>query len=325
MTTRERFLTVMSFGTPDRVPYFEEGIRKNVIKSWKKQGLVSESELSKRFSTDHFEEIAPELDPIPEFSSWPSKVKDLEILKKRLTPTASERFPRGWKKRARQSNKNCDIIFYRVHRGLFLSLGVYKWDRFVDVIALLLEDPEFVHRVLAIQAEFSAALLTNTLKETSIDAIIFSEPIGGNEGPLVSPRMYEEYILKSFDPIFEVIKNHNIKYLIVRTYANAKILIPTLLKYGINCLWACETNVAEMDYRDLRTEFGNELRLIGGIDLDALRLGKDAIRREIEDKVPSLIAQGGYIPLADGRVRQDVSFDNYVYYRELLERMTKTA
>ena len=106
------------------------------------------------------------------------------------------------KKRANQSSKNTDINFYRVHRGLFLSLGVYKWDRFIDVIALLVEDPEFVHRVLAIQAEFSAALLQKTLKETNIDAIIFSEPIGGNEGPLVSPRIYEEYILKSFNPIF---------------------------------------------------------------------------------------------------------------------------
>ena len=78
-----------------------------------------------------------------------------------------------------------------------------------------------------------------------------------------------------------------------------------------------------MDYRSLRKEFGRELRLIGGIDLDALRENKEAIRREIEEKVPPLIAEGGYIPLADGRVRQDVPFENYVYYRRLLEKVTQ--
>jgi len=88
-------------------------------------------------------------------------------------------------------------------------------------------------------------------------------------------------------------------------------------------LWACEVNVEAMDYRDLRREFGRDLRLIGGIDLDALRRDKEAIRRELEEKVPPLVADGGYVPLADGRVRVDVPFENYVYYRELLERVTR--
>jgi uroporphyrinogen decarboxylase len=105
------------------------------------------------------------------------------------------------------------------------------------------------------------------------------------------------------------------------TYANARLLIPSILKWGFNCLWACEVNIEAMDYLDIRREFGRDLRLIGGIDLDALRGDKESIRREVEDKVPHLVADGGYVPLADGRVRSDVSFDNYVYYRKLLKRV----
>lgn len=324
MTSRERFLTVMSFGNPDRVPYFEEGIRRDVLKTWRKQGLSSGKKLSDIFTTDRFEEIAPELDPIPDFDTWPTAVNELEILKNRLNPDDPHRFPRNWKKKFQLLKKNDQVLFYRVHRGLFLSLGVYKWHRFMEVISLLLEYPEYVHHVLAIQAEFAAKILENTLQEVEIDAVIFGEPIGGNEGPLISPYMYEKFVLESFHPIFNVLKNNKIETIIVRTYANARILIPSLLKYGINCLWACETNVEAMDYRDLRKEFGKDLRLIGGIDLDALRKDKDAIRREIEDKVPSLIAEGGYIPLADGRIRKEIPFENYVYYRQLLEQVTKT-
>jgi len=35
---------------------------------------------------------------------------------------------------------------------------------------------------------------------------------------------------------------------------------------------------------------------------------------------PLLLEQGGYAPLLDGRVREDVSWENYFNYRELLER-----
>jgi hypothetical protein len=64
------------------------------------------------------------------------------------------------------------------------------------------------------------------------------------------------------------------------------------------------------------------LRLIGGIDTDLLRGDKRGIKREIEEKVPPLLADGGYIPLADGRIRADVHFENYRYYRQLLEEIT---
>jgi uroporphyrinogen decarboxylase len=80
-----------------------------------------------------------------------------------------------------------------------------------------------------------------------------------------------------------------------------------------------------MDYRELRREFGPELRLIGGIDLDTLRRDREAIRREVEEKVPQLVTDGGYVPLADGRIRVDVPFENYVYYRQLLQNVTQKA
>jgi uroporphyrinogen decarboxylase len=140
---------------------------------------------------------------------------------------------------------------------------------------------------------------------------------------LISPRMYEEFVLKSYEPLLAVMRHFGVETIILRTYANARVLIPSILKWGFNCLWACEVNVEAMDYRDLRREFGRNLRLIGGIDLDALRRGKEAIRREIEEKVPLLLADGGYVPVADGRIREDVSFENYAHYRRLLEMKTR--
>jgi uroporphyrinogen decarboxylase len=74
-----------------------------------------------------------------------------------------------------------------------------------------------------------------------------------------------------------------------------------------------------LDYRLLRQEFGDELKLIGGIDTNALFADKKTIRKEIEAKVPPLIDQGGFVPLLDGRIRELVPYENYLYYRQLLE------
>jgi hypothetical protein len=78
-----------------------------------------------------------------------------------------------------------------------------------------------------------------------------------------------------------------------------------------------------MGYRDLRCEFGRDLRLIGGIDLDVLRLDKESIKREVYEKLPPLLAEGGFIPLADGRVRKDIPLENYLHYRRLFEDVTQ--
>jgi uroporphyrinogen decarboxylase len=202
-------------------------------------------------------------------------------------------------------------------------MGVMGWQRFTEVIRMLVYAPEVVHETMRIQGEFAANLAEMVLQKVDVDAAVFSEPIGENHGPLISPRMYQEFVLPSYEPLLNVLGKHGVENIIFRTFANARLLIPSILKWGFNCLWACEVNLDDMDYSDLRREFGRDLRLIGGIDLDALRHDKETIRRELEKKLPPLLADGGYIPLADGRVRQDVPYENYVYYRKFLEKVTK--
>ena len=323
MSSRERFRETMSYGTPDRVPYFEEGIRKDVLRAWRTQGLARDADLSTLFPSDQRERIKVDLEPRPKFISRRAKMTDLKKFKRRLDPRDKKRLPSRWSRRVRAWQTRDHVLMLYVHRGLFLTMGVGNWETFINVMEMLTEQPDVVHKRMQIQGEFAACLTDRILQEVDIDAIIFSEPIGGNDRPLISPKMYEEFVLKSYEPILDVLHHHSVATICLQTFANARILIPSILKWGFNCLWACEVHIEAMDYRSLRKEFGRDLRLIGGIDLDALRKGQAAIRQEIEEKVPPLIEDGGFIPLADGRVRADVPFENYAYYRRILEDVTQ--
>jgi hypothetical protein len=323
MNGRTRFLETMRFERPDRVPYFEEGIRNNVLTAWKKQGLPAHADLSQLFLTDAREEIQLGVEPHPWPRRWPSGRDELPSFTRLFDPADRSRLPEGWKKGLVGWQRREHVLMLQVHIGFFESMGVNGWDRLHALIVQLHDDPGLVAEMMRIQAECVAAVAERILGETAIDAAVFSEPIGDNNGPLISPKMYKDIVLASYRPILEVLRRHGVEVVIFRTYANARQLLPVLLEAGIDCLWACEVNTAAMDYRSLRAEFGRDLRLIGGIDLDVLRQDKAAIRREVEEKVPPLLAQGGYVPLADGRVREDIPYENYAYYRRLLEKVTR--
>jgi len=323
MTSRERFRETMRYGMPDRVPYFEEGLRDDVLAEWHKQGLPPDADLAAMFHVDARERMPVNIEPIPPMERPLTTREDFLELRLRLDPDDAKRLPDDWPARVAAWRTREHVLELQLHRGFFLSMGVRDARTFDPVVYLLHDDPRLVHDTLNLYSDFGARLAERILHEVDVDCAIFSEPIGGNDRPLLSPETYGRFVLSSYRPILDAARRGGVGTLVYMTYANARPLLPGVVRAGFECLWACEVNVEAMDYLSLRRRFGRDLRLIGGIDLDTLLEDKAAIRREMERVIPPLLAQGGYIPLADGRVRANVPFDNYRYYRELLEQLTR--
>lgn len=317
MTSRERFKETLNFCQPDRIPFLEEGIRDEVFNKWN----ISPQKLRKQFNIDIYKFLMPLIDPVPEPRQWPESISEIESFRKSLNPDHPSRFGYDWRNDVKDCEKNDIIRILRVHRGFFLSMGVGDWKRFEDVINLLLEDTKFVQRYMQMYGEFAAQVIQRALHKVDVDAVYFSEPIGGKYAPLISPQMYHEVILKSYIPSLKVLKDNKIDIIIFLSYSNIRNLIPMLLGAGFNCLWACETDSPEMDYRSIRKEYGHDLSLIGGIDLDILTRQEDVIKHELNKRVLPLLADGGYIPLTDGRVRENIFLEKYMNYRRTLSNI----
>jgi hypothetical protein len=257
-------------------------------------------------------------DPLPEPSIWPVKMAQIPDFRARLDANHPQRFGREWVEQGLACRDREVIRILRVHHGYFQSMGISDWDRFENVITLMAEDPEFVLRFMRMYGEETAQILKFALHKQNVDAAYFNEPIGGKNGPLISPEDYKKFALNNYKPVLDLLRDHNVTNIIFMSYSNVRKLLPMLIDSGFNCLWSCETDHPDMDYRSIRGEFGKNLRLIGGIDLKILEQDQKTMAHIIDETVTPLLAQGGYIPLANGRIRKNILPEKYILYRQLI-------
>ena len=321
MTSRERFHETMHGGRPDHVPWLEEGLRDDVLEAWREQGLSEDSALAETFRYDRRERIELDLAPRPQQNDVPATRAELSRLARGLDPEDPARLPKQWNRNVDRWRKRDHLLELPIHRGLFLSMGANDWGSLERLLYLIADDPLLVREAMDRHAAFAAKLADRILSQVTVDFASFSEPISGSHGPLISPETYRRWAVDSYKPVLDVLRRHGVETIVFITWANSLALLQEVVAAGFNCLWAMETN--GMDYRWLRHRFGKSLRLIGGIDLDCLTRSQEAIEREIMTKVPPLLAEGGYVPLADGRVRANIPFENFLYYRRLLEQVTQ--
>lgn len=310
MNSRSRFAAAMRGDRVDRLPFLEDSFSDEFLEKLKGMELD--------FPSDRVEDISLNLDPVPPFEGKAAWEMDLPELRRRLDAEDPARLPGQWREKTAAWSGREHILKFTIHRGLFLSLGIGDWRGLEAGLEAICERPGRIWDVMAVFGDFAARLAARVLDEVEVDMVCFSEPIAGGGGPLVSPAAYERLALKSYVPILEILRARKVETIALVAWADTRILLPKVLASGFNCLWAQETHGPEMDYRNLRKEFGGELRLIGGLDLDNLLKGRTGISQEVETKLAALLPQGRYIPAADGRVRAGMPPENYVYFRRLL-------
>lgn len=319
LTSQQRFQQTIS-GQDVRPPLFPEGLREGVLQGWRSQGFLRRKKLESIYHYDAFEEVDIATDLRQAYPDWPKDRQGLRDLRRGIDPEERRWLPKGWAQKVKRWSQRDFPLFLVVHDGLFLTMGISDGASFTEAMVTLCKKRVYVEELLALQAEFEAGLAKRLLRDVRFDAAIFSEPIASHQGSLISPQMYAELVLPSYDPLIQALRENGVKTIIWRSYANPRRLLPAVFEgERFDCLWACETNPVDMDYIAIRREVGDHFALIGGIDVDWLYGDPGLIRGRLEETVIPLLEQGRYFPLADGRVREGVPYPNYVAYRESLE------
>ena len=186
------------------------------------------------------------------------------------------------------------------------------------------DDPTWAHEMLDFIADFVIATLQRALDDIEADYFIWFEDYAYNAGPLVSPRIFKEFLLPRYRRVNDFLRRHGIDVIFQDSDGNPSVLFPLMLEAGINGTWPLEA-AAGMDPVAVRKQYGHDLLLWGGIDKRALTKDKKAIEEELYYKLPPLLEDGGYIPTLDHLAPPDISYENWLYYLELKRKIAESG
>ena len=146
------------------------------------------------------------------------------------------------------------------------------------------------------------------------------EDICGKTGPLVSPHIFDECVAPDYRKIRNKLESYGVTLLGVDSDGFVEPLLQHWLDAGVNVQLPLERGTWKAYPEDIRRKFGKELRIIGGFDKLALERGRDAIDREIADRV-DLIREGGYLMQPDHLITPGVPLKDYRYYLDQVRKL----
>ena len=257
---------------------------------------------------------------MPEFLDWPVKTpEDWQRIKERFNPDSPERWGEQWQNRLKACAINdVPVRLYGIVAGYYGGPSLFGFVRMLmgDERALyaFYDEPEMVHDMMETITDFSIAMIRRCLEDAKVVDVQFWEDMCYKNGPLISPSLFEEFMVPRYQRITTMIRDTGVNTIFVDSDGDVKELIPLWLKSGINGVFPME-QAAGNDVSEYRSEYGSSLVMTGGIDKRCLANGRKAIDAELELRIP-LAFEGGYIPTLDHAIPPDVSYDNFMYYWE---------
>jgi len=356
MNARERFHATFGYGRPDRLLLMTQWTFNDTLKRWRREGMPWDAHFNTYFGYDRMEHVPLNLGIFPpletkvveqtaewqivedEFGGLTKRWTDREIgmsqwlrypvrdrhtwdrLKQRLDPQAPNRYPEYW-----DYVKRCYAqrdFPLGIHAGSYYG-WIRNWVGMENLALWYYDCPDLVHEMTQYIAEFVLRVITRALDEIpDLDYASIWEDMAMKTGPLISPRLFREFMMEPLKRVTTTLNEHGIKVIMVDSDGNVDQLIPLWLEANVNLIYPLEV-AAGCDALSYRRQFGKRALLVGNIDKRVLKEGctRTDIEREVMSKVPQLVEAGGFSPMVDHAVPPDVPFGNFRYYMDLIQEL----
>lgn len=258
--------------------------------------------------------IPNEQNSIPHFLSWPVKtMDDFEALAaERLDPDTPGRFPDDWEDQIKRLNAYDGVVAIGGYPCGFFGAPRYLMGE-VELLIGFLDNQELVHRIIDHLTNLWTVIYDKVLSQVKVDCVHVWEDMSYKNGPLISPELFDEFLVPAYRRITDLAKSHGVDVVLVDTDGDCTKLIPGFLDAGVTGLYPFEVQ-AGMDVKAIREAFP-QLQILGGINKREIAGGRERIDTELEKRIPGMVGKSGFIPMFDHQVPPDVSWEDYLYYR----------
>jgi len=251
--------------------------------------------------------------PVKDMRTWQDNVKW------RMDPTT----PARW--------ENLDVRMQtareRAAQGLMIGqslVGGYMYLRSligpVELLYMFNDHPEVIEDCMQTWFTLADATIARHQQHVTLDEIFLAEDICYNHGCLISPRMMKRFLFPYYQQLITNAKRRQLDparhlYIQVDTDGLASSVIPLYQEaIGMDVMSPFEV-ASGCDVVEIARQYPG-LVMFGGIDKRVLAGSRADIDAHLERILPFMRARGGYIPTCDHGVPEEVSLDNYHYYRQ---------
>jgi len=322
LSSRERFRRVMIFEKVDRVPFIPDGFAgmwQETINKWYGEGLPIGMVLEDYLHFDSREmihidfNVIPRFVPrtleednnyrirlnengivtrrrldhtlgrMPQFLEFPVKnYEDWEKIKKRFDPQDIRRYPLNWGEELFEYYNSTSSIVGLQYSGFFAQarelLGMER------LLVSFHRYPKLIHNIMDFWIDFLIETTREAVEKIKIDYIVIWEDMGYKNGPHISPKTFEEFMLSNYQKLTKFLRKNGKEIILVDSDGNNDIILPLFLKGGVSGIYPLEVTAGE-DAVALRKQY-KKLQMIGNLDKAALAHGK----REINCRVAELMS-----------------------------------
>lgn len=348
MTGRERILTTLTGGIPDKVGKSESPWAETIVR-WRQEGLAEDADMadvldmdilnmggidmSLRLPVEVFEDtdsyrlyrdangvtrkdFKRESGHTPYWidhvvrtrADWMKYRDRLEPTPERVTDAARKAYEHGRSRERFICLNTCEA--YELAWPVFGQVGIFT---------LMMDDPELIADVFEVYTDLIIGMGRVALEAgLDFDGCFFYGDLGYRNATLFSPRLYEQLLMPQHARMCAFFNDLN-KPVVLHSCGRIQELIPQFIEAGFAAIQPLEAKAGQ-DVRELKPLYGDQITFFGNMDIRKLSGSKQDVEEEVVSKLLVAKEGGRYIFHSDHSVPPTVSFDNYLYALELLEK-----
>jgi uroporphyrinogen decarboxylase len=194
-------------------------------------------------------------------------------------------------------------------RGVFVRS--WRLRGMQELLVDMVDRPQWVHQLARMVTDYNLELCQQAIT-AGLDVLIIEDDIAGNDGPLISPGFFHEFVAPYNQEVLDLAHRHGLK-VVRHSDGNLWPLLDSLLDMGYNGLNPLEPQ-AGMDLKRVKQHCGDRLCLLGNIDCGELL--SSGSEQQVEAAVVQAIADaapgGGYVVCSSNSIHPGVKPENFL-------------
>jgi len=196
----------------------------------------------------------------------------------------------------------------------FHSRVAFMWSVYLmgmdNLFITMAVDPGFAHELFQRVADINIRIIRRAVR-AGADTVSLGDDYCANKGPMMSPKMFREFLLPHLKRAVDVIHEEGAKC-IKHCDGNLWPILDDMVDTGIDAINPLEP-VACMDVSEVKRKYGDRLCIMGNIDCGELLC--HGSETDVEESVKACIESGGWggglIVSSSNSIHHGVKPENY--------------